>query len=489
MTVPVAAPMPWMGAPWSPRRWQAEALPLALDAIRARKRPIISAIMGAGKSKLIAEVVALALPRSAGRAVIVATPTQALVEQLAATIAERVGAHRVGRYYGAAKQPGADVVVACFPSLVSWYGASGGKKVSLLIVDEAHKSESDTVRDAVGLLAPASQLGLTATPYRSEACESLTLWDCVAYRYGMPDALRDGVLVPPRWVLWDGDATDLDEVCATMIERSAPPGPGLVNARTIEDAEQYARYLSARGIPAAAIDGTASHRARSAVLRRLELGELRAVVHVDLLAEGVDLPWIRWMCLRRPVGARVRFLQELGRGLRAHPGKAECVMLDPLWLSGIHRLEHPEAIGEALEREQGQAVERTGQAGAPEEVEAVRVDALTRYLRGLAMALAMAGIIPEEEVHGHAWRLSEPSPKQSAALDRVSRLTRHIPLPHRATVRQILDHRAGMTRGMASDMLSILVGGARWCREESERRGVEAYRISWPVSAVAVDPP
>ena len=44
----------WDNAPWKPRRWQQEALPVAIDALKAGKKPIISAIMGAGKSVLLA---------------------------------------------------------------------------------------------------------------------------------------------------------------------------------------------------------------------------------------------------------------------------------------------------------------------------------------------------------------------------------------------------------------------------------------------------
>ena len=47
----------WIDAPWKPRRWQEKALPVAIQALKAGNRPVISAIMGAGKSVLIAELV------------------------------------------------------------------------------------------------------------------------------------------------------------------------------------------------------------------------------------------------------------------------------------------------------------------------------------------------------------------------------------------------------------------------------------------------
>ncbi|NBR68374.1 MAG: hypothetical protein EBT79_14090 [Actinobacteria bacterium] len=39
------------------RRWQSEALPIVIDAIKARKNPVVSAFMGAGKSVFLAALI------------------------------------------------------------------------------------------------------------------------------------------------------------------------------------------------------------------------------------------------------------------------------------------------------------------------------------------------------------------------------------------------------------------------------------------------
>ena len=66
-------------------------MPIALRHIADGRRSIISAIMGSGKSVLIAEV----CKRVPGR-VVVTVPTVSLVEQLSTTIAVRCGADAVG---------------------------------------------------------------------------------------------------------------------------------------------------------------------------------------------------------------------------------------------------------------------------------------------------------------------------------------------------------------------------------------------------------
>jgi len=90
----------WNDAPWEPRQWQREALPQAIASLRSGKRPIISAIMGAGKSVLIAELVFQALQKlHPDYKVVVVAPRQALIRQLASTISFRCGVENVGVYY------------------------------------------------------------------------------------------------------------------------------------------------------------------------------------------------------------------------------------------------------------------------------------------------------------------------------------------------------------------------------------------------------
>ena len=50
------------------------------------------------------------------------------------------------------------------------------------------------------------------------------------------------------------------------------------------------------------------------------LGDLRVLR--DLYNEGIDLPFVDTLLLLRPTQSAILFLQQLGRGLRLHTGKA-----------------------------------------------------------------------------------------------------------------------------------------------------------------------
>jgi len=471
---------PWEGAPWTPRRWQAAALPEIVTALRGGARAVVSAIMGAGKSVLIAEVVATALRGvRPDQAVIVSCPTVALVAQLTDTMRARLGTDAVGQYYGRRKDHHRPVVIVCNPSVLALAAelAGSGRRVGLWVADEVHRSEAAQVRDAYDVLAPAAALGVTATPYRSSRAETLSIWDRVVVRYTMSDALRDGVLVPWDTVCWDGrsHSGDVDQIVIDLIE-SHGDGPGIVSAMTIADATAYAATLTGAGISSEAIHSRLSPGARAALLTRLEAGDLRCLVHVSLLAEGVDLPWLRWICLRRPVAARVRFIQELGRVLRCHPGKARAVVMDPHDLLGIHGISHPEAIGAAMEVEAGEI-----EAGAPPPPPLERsmpraqaVDIITGWCRRVLLALQASGVAGSDVVTSTSWRHRPATDAQYRAVVRcVQYSARYLPDALREDVRAVVVPavRSRLRRGAVSDLLSVMIG---------VRQSAQAPGWRWP---------
>jgi len=490
--------VPWEGSEWPPRKWQAEALPLVIDAMRRGVPALVSAVMGAGKSILQAEVVRMATARLDGRAVVVTVPRLRLVDQLAATMSARLGSGMVGTYSGRRKQPDRAVIVCCNASLpaLGLDLAAQGRSIALLVADEAHGTEAATLRETIPTLAPRCLLGFTATPFRSTPEESISLFREIVYRYTITDAVRDGVLVDPRVVRVEGaqEPGELDQVCLDLM-RAHATGPGIVSAVDIQDAEDYAAWLTSQGWPALAIHSRQRPREQEDRLRQLQDGKVRALVHVSLLAEGVDLPWLRWICLRRYVVARVRFLQEVGRVLRvdrANPEKVDGVIIDPHLLLGQHGWTTAEAIGEALE--QAAAAEEAAPSttrGTREVVEheAVALDLLLAYLDAARAELVESQVIEPKTIEAGGWSLAPVSEKQVDAIKKAGRLTRHIPGEHREAVRALTYVPWALTRGQASDLLDVLYGGARWCRTRADARGVQPYRVQWPAGRLTVEQP
>jgi hypothetical protein len=269
-------------------------------------------------------------------------------------------------------------------------------------------------------------------------------------------------------VQWQGpDDAALDDACASMIRQAIETtggAPGLANATSIDDAVAFAGVLSAAGIPAAPVHSRLPRPVVAATIAALREGRLGAVVHVNMLSEGVDMPWLHWLCMRRPVGSRVRFCQEVGRVLRAHPGKREAVLLDPHDLMGGFALSY-EAIlsGGAVEDEKPFARElrdatELGVGRPKKELPSPKALAARRcYLRAIYLGAMGAGLI-ESRVKSTRWRRFPPSEKQLAAVRKMGGVlasSKSIPPEHGQMLGSLVAHVATLTRGDCSDLLSL----------------------------------
>jgi superfamily II DNA or RNA helicase len=448
-----------------PRAWQREALPLALDAIRRDVRGVVRAVMGAGKSVLIAEICA-SIGLAADEHIVVTTPTVALVDQLSATLAAR--GLNVGRYYTHAKEI-RPVIVACLPSVAQLAADLDGRCV-LWLADEAHRTEADALKVALEELKPYRRLGVTATPWRGQEAERLSEYDTVIYDYGPGEAVRDGVVVPPRIIPYLGGVkgNDLDEVCAQWVE--ADTGRGIVNAKNIEDAEGFSALLNARGTASAVVHSHMPRTTQAARLDALKAGELHCVVHVALLQEGVDLPWLDYLVMRRRVGSRVRFAQEVGRVLRSAPSKTEARVYDPHDLWEILRLDYDACLGaapvvappdprDALADELAALLAMLPPADvAPAPDLKAKIQRRTRaYLRSLALAWELAGALKRRDCD--LWGVRPVSAKQLKVIAFIGRgMLRKtlIPMNHRKALQAVIEDAKRLTTAEASDLISIL---------------------------------
>lgn len=407
------------------RRWQSEALPVVIAALRQHKRPVVSAFMGAGKSVFLAALIAQSKEQP-GRGVVVAAPRANLVEQLAGTLRKVLGVDQVGCWYEAEKEGGRRVTVSTYQSLPTLCAAwqASGRSPSLVVCDEVHGTEAKGVQQAITRLDAlaggrwVSRVGLTATPFRSSKRESLTLWDEAVYTYTWREGIADGVIVPWRIVRWDGtdgaDAEDVDQICTDMLIR-ADIWPTLASANTIGGAESFAAILTGSNIPAAAVHSELTPRQVKSRIEALKAGQLKVLVHVAMLAEGADFPWLKGLMLRRRVSARVRFVQEVGRVLRSYPGKTEGVVFDPFDLMGELGMTHDEAIGEVLDGEGEVQDEREAdfrERGTAASPMAVAVMPISGWLADVCMALEPHGL---KAPRPGRWRRDAATPAQVKA--------------------------------------------------------------------------
>lgn len=63
-------------------------------------------------------------------------------------------------------------------------------------------------------------------------------------------------------------------------------------------------------------------------VQRFKNGQIDIIVNVDIFSEGFDCPDIEFIQLARPTKSLVKYLQQVGRGLRPTEGKSNCIILD-----------------------------------------------------------------------------------------------------------------------------------------------------------------
>jgi len=491
---------PWLG--YQPREWQPLAVGMLWERLSSPDPgcPIIAACTGSGKSIAQAELAARVLQSSRldpSAAVVVSVPRLRLVEQMTDTMRLRLGARSVSRWDGShrPRRPRRLIVTTydSMPQLADRLAVQG-RRCALWIADECHRYYSERHREAVAALSPLRRCGWTATPVRTADDEGLrdAGWTDLLYRYTIRDGIRDGAIVPPDPIPWDGSPdVDVDDAMTSMVLRYGE-GPGVVDAFDIPDAEEYAAKLTAAGRPAAAVHSQLPREEFDRLTAAMLRGEV-VLVHVDMLTEGVDFPALRWLGIRRPTDSLIRYVQQVGRVLRRYPGKASGRVLDPLGMFRKYKLptfrdlEDPLAVGAAWQSAAERAVAGGGEPDEGERVLplAVAVPDVEEYLASLREELGA-------ECIGGAWRTMPATPKQVAALramdeDRRRDPARHLPEPQRRAVRAARSHPERLTRGAASDLLGSMYKIKEQTREHYARH--RTWRGFRPKHDTLSDPP
>lgn len=240
--------------------------------------------------------------------------------------------------------------------LVARFGANFWHTV---VIDECHRLAADRFDAFAGAIQPSELLGLTATPERGDGQPIARYFDMrpdgsPAVEFRLWHALDLQLLAPFEYygcdddtdfssVPWDqaGERQALEpllagnEARARLVMREwqrltadATRSKALAFCVSVNHARSMTEAFNRAGLPAACITGGTNADERRAAPARLRKGELSVLVTVDLYNEGVDLPFVDTLLLLRPTQSPVVFQQQIGRGLRLHPGKDSCLVLD-----------------------------------------------------------------------------------------------------------------------------------------------------------------
>lgn len=240
-----------------------------------------------------------------------------------------------------------------------------GDSFDVVIVDEFHHAQARTYERLLDRLRCRWLLALTATPERSDGLDVRRWTDGrTAFDMRLWHALDRELLAPFQYfgvadtadlsgITWQSGQYDRNELgnlytgndardrlvakCVEEIVGTPTSMRALGFCATVEHAHHMADMFTRLGWAASAIDANTPQEERAARIRALQAGELTTIFTRDVFNEGVDIPEVDTILLLRPTESVTVHLQQIGRGLRRHPDKPVCTIID---LVGQHRKEY-----------------------------------------------------------------------------------------------------------------------------------------------------
>jgi DNA repair protein RadD len=246
------------------------------------------------------------------------------------------------------------VVVASVQTIASrrdhLYVQQALDRVSLVIIDEAHIrfGHHDELDQA---MPNARILGLSATPLRDGLAKH---YDTLVRGPSYGWMIENGYLIRPRYFLphaehlkglsgvsvsSTGDyvnaelsalmrkKTIIGDVVSTWQEK-AEGRPTICFCVDIAHSKDTCDAFNLAGVRAEHIDKSTPEDERRAMFARFRDGETKVLCSIVVLAIGFDEPGASCAILARPTLSLALHIQQIGRVMRTHPRKADCLVLD-----------------------------------------------------------------------------------------------------------------------------------------------------------------
>jgi superfamily II DNA or RNA helicase len=326
-----------------PRPFQ-DAAHLALRSgfTGGHRAQVLCAATGAGKTYLALRLCSEALKR--GKRALFICDRITLIQQTSET-ADRYGmpAHGIMQ----AANPRMDRKKAFQIASAQTLGRRGvNDNFDLIVVDEAHTLYKPVTK----LIAEtkAAVIGLTATPFTDgmgkiygRVINAATMHSLVEGKVLVPLRVRtctrpdmaDAKMSGGEWTHESAAERELGIVGDVVREWLEHAGnrKTIVFGSTIAHCEELALKFEAAGVRARVFCAHTEPAVRAEILAEYRKPDstLRVLLSVEALAKGFDVPDVECVCDCRPLRKSFStFVQMIGRGLRSHPGKNDCLLLD-----------------------------------------------------------------------------------------------------------------------------------------------------------------
>ena len=364
----------------APRKFQLSAHEALRQGFRdGHKNQLIMAPTGAGKTYLGLRICNEAMQKGK-RAVFLCDRTTLINQTSEVADAYGLNEHGIIQANHWRRQPDLLLQIASAQTIAKrefW------PKLDVLVVDEAHTQYKVWTEYAVQ--TGAAVIGLSATPFSNGLGKIFTN---LINATTMHDLTESGVLVPMRIFSctkpdmtgaataggeWTDKAAEEREmgIIGDVVNEwmtFAENRKTIVFGSTIKHCEELCRQFIDQGVMAAVFTSDTSEKDRESLLEEYRRPDsvLRVLISVEALAKGFDVPDVGCVCDARPLRKSLSTaIQMWGRGLRSHPGKENCYLLDfsgnivrfaddftDIFFNGLDKLDDGEKLDKKIRKDE-----------------------------------------------------------------------------------------------------------------------------------------
>jgi DNA repair protein RadD len=325
------------------RDYQAKAVEDLRASLKSgKRRPVLQLPVGAGKTRVAAEIVNLAL--SKGKRAIFTVPRIALIDQTVDAFLHE-GVSQVGVMQGIHELT--DASRPCQIASVQTLQRRTIPHADLVVIDEAHLG-FEFVRKwmADPEWAKVPFIGLSATPWARGMGQH---WDDLVAGPPMQALIDQGHLSPFR--IFAPSIPDLagvqtragdyveeqlsrvmgdNKLIADVVETWLAHGedrPTLCFGVDRAHAKKLQERFDRAGVKTGYVDAFSTPEERRHLERHFRAGLIQVACSVGVLTTGVDWP-VSCIIMARPTKSEMLYVQIFGRGLRVNEGWNDCLFLD-----------------------------------------------------------------------------------------------------------------------------------------------------------------
>jgi DNA repair protein RadD len=358
------------------RAYQQDAVSAALDWITKSIEPcLLELATGAGKSLIVASL-ARAIHQKSGKKILCMAPSKELVEQNGQKYKDY--GYDCSFYGGGLGRSLRYDVIFGTPDTIKNHLGSFGSDFAAVIYDEAHRITPSVIKIISSMRTANPQLrviGMTATPYRlndgyiyqydeytrpvPEDQTKNPFFHTLVYRITAPELIAMGFLTQPHAdpnhapsydvsgltshtqaayeKAFEGKGRKTAEIIADVVGHAHNRMGVMIFAATIQHANECVASLPPE--LTRIITGETGSKDREQIISDFKARRFKYLVNVSVLTTGFDAAHVDLIAILRSTESASLLQQIIGRGMRLHPQKTDCLILDYAENIERHQLE------------------------------------------------------------------------------------------------------------------------------------------------------